>query len=171
MRTDQCIKTSFHPTIAHYFRASRAAFHNSYAAVVFYMVFLIAPVLGSLICLWLGVDVTTSVVGGLPLWFCVILLAAYPLVLHPASQFLHLSNAYKANERARQEKHFDLSPAGVNLREGGERYSVQWNSLARIIESRAYLLFFSSTGLSFYIPKEHLSEKELEQVRSWIQET
>lgn len=161
------ITKEFQPTVPLFYRASREIYHLTFAGRAFYGFFVGGALI--LIALSMALDgfVWSRSMFGIPTWGIICATLVYVFILTPLIQYRAIKTNVKSNPSASARQYYEITENG--LKNHGEGFSVDlsWEKICKIRVSKSFVLFFVSRNFAYFIPKNLVSEAEIEQVRQW----
>ncbi|MCB1925195.1 MAG: YcxB family protein [Gammaproteobacteria bacterium] len=161
------IEKRFTPTVSMFFRASREILHSNKSVLWFYGFFLGMPIFLIGLFILTGKGSSHEVVPGISAWAFFGLCAFYVFGLTPALQYWEVRKSVLSNPSANQEQVYAISEEGVRNFGRGIDVSLGWDKITRIRVSKHFLLLFISKKVAYFIPRDLLSEQEIEEINTW----
>jgi hypothetical protein len=84
----------------------------------------------------------------------------------PITNLLSVSAVRRKNKLIDGQQTFSFSDDGVHRSGALSDVTIRWGGIHRFVETRAFLLFFTSARCAVYLPKRVLSAEDLASVRA-----
>lgn len=160
------ITKQFMPTAAMFYKASRAMFHLTRKAKMFYGFFVLLPTVLLIFYIFRGESLTKPAIFGLPVLALFGVCVLYALCVMPLLQYFAVRKYFRANPSVNQLQNYTISEKGIRNFGNGFNSSFGWDKIW-VRESRHFLLFYISRNNAYFIPLDILSPSEIDQIAYW----
>ena len=160
------ITKQFTPTAAMFYKASRAMFHLTRKAKMFYGLFLLLPAVLLIFYVLRGENLTKPAIFGLPVLALFGVCVLYALCVMPLLQYLAVRKYFRTNPSVSQQQNYTISEKGVRNFGKGVDASFGWEKIW-VRETKHFLLFYISKNNAYFIPLDILSPSEIDQIALW----
>lgn len=120
-----------------------------------------------LLYLWYMGKLFSAETLGFPSWAFFSAIAVLMPALTHWFRYKQISANLKSNPSARGPHNFHFSDEGIELTGDGANGSIAWKNIVKVRISRSFLLLFFSKSCAHVVPKELLSETEIDQIKAW----
>jgi len=160
------ISATYTPTVRLLFSATNQIRWVTRANLVLYGFFSGVPVL-LLLYHWFTGKLGTEQLLGLPSWAVLAAIAVFAPIFFNWLSYRQIAANLKSNPSANGPQTLNFSETGVEVIGDGADVSVDWKNIVRVCERGAFLLAFFSKDCAYVVPKQLLSEAEIDQIKAW----
>ena len=154
-----------------HYRATRAVFARNRVSLLNYGFFVGLPLLVLAAMLVSGYDVSRPSVLDLPTWSVLLVGPAFVFVFLPMCHALNVWQMRRQNATLRGVLTFTVTSEGIESHGGSFDVRLRWDAIHRVVETKRFFLFYVSSTMAHFIPKDCISsDEELQTIRKIVYE-